>query len=574
MTSKKNETMFDVAIIGMGPTGLILANILGQAGQQVLVLEREPKFYGNARAVYTDDECMRVYQSIGLADELQKDMLVDVPFQMVKGDGEVMMAGRDLAQPYGWPLYNLFYQPYMETGLTEGLARFSNVTVLRGRELLSFKQDADCVSLSHQATQTCRFSDETDARTDVGVDLDLQTTKARYMIGADGGRSVVRTSLNIEMTGRNFPEPWLVVDLKLKEGEDALRHLPYFNFYCDPDCPAVSCPQPDGYHRFEFMLQAGQTKEYMERPGTVREMISKYVDPNKFEVKRKLVYTFNALMANKWRVGRVFLAGDAAHMKPQFMGQGMSSGVRDAYNLGWKMVWVLKGLADESLLDTYESERRDHAQAMIDASVWVKDMVSMSNPAATVLRDTLVKTTLVTPGAGEWLKRGGFKPKPTFKKGRFFGEARRGLNGPEGKLSPQPQVRLINGKRVKLDAVTGNRLALVGLGVDPRDTLHAELHGWLEQIDASFTTVFPYCGRPQGSTGVCRETNPGLVEVEDLNGDWIHWMQKAGHSTGSVVILRPDKYCYAIASPSELNAVLKRLRDKLSTHEQNQPTAA
>jgi 3-(3-hydroxy-phenyl)propionate hydroxylase len=574
MTSKQSKVAFDVAIIGMGPTGLILANILGQHGLQVLVMEREPKFYGNARAVYTDDECMRVYQSIGLADELQKDMLVDVPFQMVKGDGEVMMAGRDLTQPFGWPLYNLFYQPYMETGLTEGLARFSNVTVLRGRELLSFEQNADFVSLTHQATQTCRFSEETDARTEAGVDPDVQTTMAHYMVGADGGRSVVRTALEIEMTGRNFPEPWLVVDLKLKEGEDALRHLPYFNFYCDPDCPAVSCPQPDGFHRFEFMLQAGQTKEYMERPSTVREMISKYVDPNKFEVKRKLVYTFNALMAKKWREGRIFLAGDAAHMTPQFMGQGMSSGVRDAYNLGWKLAAVLKGQADDSLLDSYESERRDHAQAMIDVSVWLKDMVSMSNPAATVLRNTLVKTTLATPGAGDWLKRGGFKPKPVFKKGRYFGEPRNGLNGPEGRLSPQPQVRLITGKRVKLDEITGNRFALVGLGVDPRDTLHAELHGWLEQMDTSFTTVFPYCGRPQGNTGACRETNPGLVEVEDLNGEWIQWMQKAGHSTGSVVILRPDKYCYSIASPSELNAVLKRLRQKLNAQDQSQRTAA
>ncbi|WP_414676258.1 bifunctional 3-(3-hydroxy-phenyl)propionate/3-hydroxycinnamic acid hydroxylase [Limnobacter sp.] len=574
MKATKKEMAFDVAIVGMGPTGLILANILGQAGLQVLVLERESKFYGNARAVYTDDECMRVYQSIGLADELQKDMLVDVPFQMVKGNGEVMMAGRDLTQPYGWPLYNLFYQPYMETGLTEGLARFGNVTVLRGRELVSFNQNADFVAVSHQATQTCRFSDETDARADAGVDPDIQTTQARYMVGADGGRSVVRTALKIDMTGRNFPEPWLVVDLKLKEGEDALRHLPYFNFYCDPDCPAVSCPQPDGYHRFEFMLQAGQTKEYMERPSTVREMISKYVDPNKFEVKRKLVYTFNALMARKWRDGRVFLAGDAAHMTPQFMGQGMSSGVRDAHNLGWKLVAVLKGRADDSLLDSYESERRDHAQAMIDVSVWLKDMVSMSNPAATVLRNTLVKTTLATPGAGDWLKRGGFKPKPVFKKGRYFGEPRNGLNGAEGRLSPQPQVRLITGKRVKLDEITGNRFALVGLGVDPRDTLHAELHEWLEQLDASFTTVFPYCGRPQGNVGVCRETNPGLVEVEDLNGEWIQWMQKAGHSTGSVVVLRPDKYCYAIASPSELNAVLKRLRQKLHAQDQSHRTAA
>lgn len=563
MTTNQNSTDYDVAIVGLGPTGLILANVLGQAGHRVVVLEREPVFYGNARAVYTDDECMRVYQSIGLAEKLQKDMLTDVPFQMVRGDGTPLITARHLEQTYGWPLYNLFYQPYMETELTEALTRFPNVTVLRGRELVGFEQNAETVTLQHQATQSFRYREESDERTESQSDVDLRSLTAQYMVGADGGRSVVRTLLNIDMTGRNFPEPWLVVDLKQKEGEDALRHIPYFNFYCDPDCPAVSCPQPDGFHRFEFMLQAGQTKEYMERPSTVREMISKYVDPDKFEVKRKLVYTFNALMAKKWREGRIFLAGDAAHMTPQFMGQGMSSGVRDAYNLGWKLSAVLNNQADDSLLNTYESERRDHAQAMIDVSVWMKDMVSMSNPAGTVLRNTLVKTTLVTPGAGAWLKRGGFKPKPVYKKGKYFGEPRSGLNGPEGKLSPQPQVRLINGKRVKLDEITGNQFALIGLGVDPRDTLHAQLHGWLDELNASFTTVFPYCGRPQGNTGVSRETNLDLVEVEDLHGDWVQWMEKAGHSAGSVVILRPDKYCYAIASPSELNSVLKSLRKQL-----------
>lgn len=568
----KKQKNYEVVICGLGPTGLILANSLGMRGHEVLVLEREPKFYGNARAVYTDDECMRIYQSIGLDEALQKDMLVDTPVQLVHGDGTPMVTIRDLDQPFGWPLYNFFYQPYMETTLAKGLERFPNVTVLRGREVVEFSQNEDGVTVTHNATQSYRYSDETDVKAEGSGDLDTQVSKSKYLIGADGGRSVVRMNLGIDMTGKNFPEPWLVVDLKQKEGQDGLRHIPYFNFYCDPALPAVSCPQPDGYHRFEFMLQKGQTKEYMEKPSTVRQMISKYVDPDKFEVKRKLVYTFNALMANKWREGRFILAGDAAHMTPQFMGQGMSSGVRDAYNLAWKLSLVLTSKAGDQLLDTYESERRAHAQAMIDVSVWLKDMVSMKNPLGAMARNTAVAATLSTPIVNEWLKKGGFKPGPVYKRGKYFGAARKGLNGPEGRMCPQPQVRLPNGKRVRLDHVLGEGFALVGYGIDPRDKVTAEHHELIASLGCSFTTLFEYTLRPQGAR-TAQEASPGLTEVEDLDGRFVEWFKKAGYKPGAVAIVRPDKYCYGIAQNGDINTLLEGLAAALNAPVAEESTA-
>ncbi|MFX5839331.1 FAD-dependent monooxygenase, partial [Acinetobacter baumannii] len=209
----------------------------------------------------------------------------------------------------------------------------------------------------------------------------------------------------------------------------------------------VSCTQPDGYHRFEFMLMPGETKENMEKPETVRRYLSKYVDPDDFIVKRKLVYTFNALMADKWRDGRVLLAGDAAHMTPQFMGQGASSGVRDGYNLGWKLSAVLKGTAGDSLLDTYETERRDHAQAMIDISVQLKDLVSMTNPVGTLVRDLAIQVGKSIPPLYKWIKEGGFKPAPVYTRGSYMGMRRSGRSGPEGAMAPQPQVRRFDGHR-------------------------------------------------------------------------------------------------------------------------------
>ena len=554
----------DVLICGLGPTGLVLAHVLGMRGHRVIVLEREPVFYGNARAVYTDDECMRIFQAIGVADAIQSKMLLETPVQFVRRDGSVMGQYLPLRRPFGWPVVNFFYQPYLESTLADLLARYPNVEVRRGREVVGFTQDVDGVTVTHRASKAFRSSDQTDARAERTGDDDEQQLRARYLVGADGGRSVVRTALGIEMTGKNFPEPWLVVDLKQKESGQALRHIPYFNFVVDPEMPVVSCVQPDGFHRFEFMLMPGMTKEWMEKPETVRELLSRFVDPDAFEVKRKLVYTFNALMAKKWREGRVLLAGDAAHMTPQFMGQGASSGIRDAYNLGWKLSAVLAGKAGESLLDSYESERRSHAQAMIDRSVHMKDMVSMTNPFGTRLRDAILALMYRIPATRRWMQEGGFKPRPAYRKGRYVGLPRRRFGGPEGKLAPQPEVRLFNGRRVLLDELLGNGFSFIGFHCDPRETLPAATLAKLESLDARFVTLFSYGERPQGLDGVTRDAPRGVTEVEDLTSHMAGWFQCAGFRKRGVAILRPDRFTFAVVEPSEVPSAVDRLMGALS----------
>ncbi len=564
MQSKQSDqNSVDVVIAGLGPTGLVLAHMLGMRGHKIVVLEREPVFYGNARAVYTDDECMRVFQSVNVAEEIQQKMLLETPVQFVRPDGSVIGQYFPLKRPFGWPVVNFFYQPYLETTLTETLSRYPNVEIRRGRELVDFEQDLTSVVITHQATQNYRFSDDSDAKTSIEVDPDPQTITARYLVGADGGRSVVREKLGIKMTGKNFPEPWLVVDLKMKEGEDALRHIPYFNFVVDPDLPVVSCVQPDGFHRFEFMLKPGQTKEYMEKPETVRKYLSKFVDPDKFEVKRKLVYTFNALIANKWRAGRVLLAGDAAHMTPQFMGQGASSGIRDAYNLGWKLSAVLNGVAGESLLDTYDRERHDHAEAMIKTSVMLKDVVSMTHPIGTAVRDLIFKSVLAIPKLRDWIQEGGFKPTPVYTKGQYLGLPRHRRHGPEGALVPQPEVRKIDGRRVLLDELLGNNFSLVGLNVDPRDGISPASSELLESLQTQYVTLFPYGARPQGLTGVDRSTAAELTEVEDIHGFMVEWFNKAGFHKDAVAVIRPDKFAFAVVQISELNQALQQLKNQL-----------
>jgi 3-(3-hydroxy-phenyl)propionate hydroxylase len=554
--SNEKSQDFDVAIIGLGPTGLTLAHFLGRRGLKVLALEREPEFYGNARAVYTDDECMRIFQEAGVAAELEADMVLDSPVQWVLEDGSVLGQLRRFDRPYGWTMSNFLYQPYFETKLEKMLSRYPNVQIMRGRELVAFEQDNDWVTFKHSASRGVQYG-----RAPAAADAtDATTARARWLVACDGGRSGVRSQLGIKMVGKSFPEPWLVVDIKAKTGADCFHHLPYFNFHCDPKRPTVSCPQPGGHHRFEFLVLSGETREQMEDPATVRALVSRHVDYDKVEVLRQLVYTFNALVAERWRVGRVLLAGDAAHMTPQFMGQGMSSGVRDAHNLAWKLDAVLRGHADPSLIDSYEAERKPHAKDMIDVSVRMKEFVSQPNPVKAALRNALVALLLKMPRLGDYIREARWKPPPTYPNGVYFGLSRTRRNGAEGRPIPQPQVRTFGGRRALLDDVLGDNFALVGYGVDPRATLAAHTIGRLESLNARFVVLYPYGGRPQGS-GVSPTSPVGLIEIEDLSGEALAWFRKAGARPGHVALVRPDKFVYAMCPAAGIaEAVTHALR--------------
>ncbi|MET3963104.1 3-(3-hydroxy-phenyl)propionate hydroxylase [Marmoricola sp. OAE513] len=535
----------DVIVVGLGPTGLTMATLLGRRGLNVLVLEREPEFYGMARAVYTDDEALRVFQTAGIADELHADMNIDSVVQWVRKDGSILAQFREDRRPMWWPITNFLYQPYLENKLEESLKIYPNVEVRRGREVLAFAQDDDGVSVTHAASTGSGYG-KREAVTEVD---NAETSRAAYLIGADGGRSVVRLSQNIEMTGKSYPERWLVVDLEAKEGVDAFRHLPYFDFVCDPDMPTVSCPQPGGHHRFEFSLKDDDDKDEFESDETVRRLMSQYIDPEEVVVIRKLVYTFNAVVADTWRNGRVLLAGDAAHMTPQFIGQGMNAGIRDSDNLSWKLHSVLRHGADPKILDTFESERRPHAKAMIDLSVFNKSLVSIKHPVQATGRDIALRSAMRTPGLGPWMRRMGMKPKPRFKKGAYLGLPR-GLRGVEGTLPPQPEVRTYDGRLMRLDDTLGYGWSVVGFNVDPREALGADKHRW-DGLGASYATLFEAGTRPMGQPGDGRRRS-GLIDVEDTSGAFTAWLRKAGAKPGDLLVLRPDKFVFGLTSDTRL----------------------
>jgi 3-(3-hydroxy-phenyl)propionate hydroxylase len=372
-----------------------------------------------------------------------------------------------------------------------------------------------------------------------------ETLRARYLVGADGGRSLVRAGLGSDMTGTSFPERWLVVDLAAKEGVDAFGHKPYFDFICDPVRPTVSCPQPGGRHRFEFALTPEDDKDHFESDETVHRLLSQHVDPDDVVVLRRLVYTFNALVADRWRDGRVVLAGDAAHMTPQFVGQGMNAGIRDADNLSWKLEAILRHGADPAILDSYQAERSPHAQAMIDFSIFNKSLVSVKNPGKAKVRDAAMWAAVRTPGLSGYVRTMGMKPKPRYGKGSYLGLPRR-LRGVEGTLAPQPVVRTYAGRPVRLDDAVGTGWAVIGIGVDPRQALGKDTGTW-ERVAASFVTLYAAGRRPRGRAG--DELRPeGVVDLEDTTGAVTAWLRRAGVKHGSVLVLRPDKFVFGIAN--------------------------
>ncbi|MEU1426795.1 bifunctional 3-(3-hydroxy-phenyl)propionate/3-hydroxycinnamic acid hydroxylase [Nocardia sp. NPDC005746] len=553
------DTGYDVVIVGLGPTGLTLANLLGRRGTSVLVLEREPDFYGMARAVYTDDEGLRIFQTAGAADELAADMNADSVVQWVRGDGRILAQFQRTDRPLGWPIVNFLYQPYLENTLERALDRYPHVTVLRGREVLDFDQDADGVTVEHarcHGTGYGKNPPDTDRQT-------AESVRARFLIGCDGGRSVVRTALGIDMSGTSFPERWLVVDLKAREGANPFAHLPYFDFVCDPALPIVSCPQPGGHHRFEFMLTDSQTKEDMESPDTVRRHISRFVDPDRVEVVRNLVYTFNAVVADRWRDGRVLIAGDAAHMTPQFIGQGMNSGVRDADNLSWKLTAILEHGADHRILDTYETERRPHAKAMIDLSVLNKHLVSLGNPFLAAVRDIGLATAVRLPVVGGWIRAARMKPTPRFRRGAYLGLPRRGWRGNEGTLAPQPMARTHDGRAIRFDEALGLGFSLLGYGVDPRAELSADELAALRAVGTRFVMAFPRGGRPQGHPGEWNREDENVADIEDHTGALMRWLAKGGARHGSVTLLRPDRFVFGTVEQGRAGELVAALRTQL-----------
>ena len=354
----------DVLIVGLGPVGAALAALLGDLNVRVLVAEKEAVVYPLPRAAHFDHEIMRLFQQLGIAEAVLAHARPVPDYEFRAADGQLLM--RLPAQPpgEGWRAGYMFHQPGLERALRAKVAACPSVETRIGRRFAGLAQDGDGVTVTLD--------------TDVGP----ETVRARYIVGCDGGSSPVRGALGGDLFDYGFDEPWLVIDVKVGGG----ARVPTVNLQvCDPARPTTCVLMGPGRHRWEFMLKPGEDADAALADAFINPLVAAW-DVGEFEIERRAVYRFHGLVANRWREGRVLLAGDAAHQMPPFAGQGLCSGLRDAANLAWKLAAVLDG-ADETLLDTYQTEREPHVRDYIELAIRMGRLVCTLDPQAAAQRD-------------------------------------------------------------------------------------------------------------------------------------------------------------------------------------------
>ncbi|CDO90860.1 3-(3-hydroxyphenyl)propionate hydroxylase [Mycobacterium triplex] len=519
----------DVVIVGAGPVGLTLANILGAQGVRTLLVDERDTLIDYPRGVGLDDESLRTFQSIGLVDRVLPHTVPNQILRFFDGNRRVLA---EMAPPdarFGWPKRNGFVQPLVDAELLAGLDRFDCVEVRWSRPMTACAETADGVTV------------------ELGGDGESSTVRARYVVGCDGGRSMTRRVMGVSFDGTTSSTRWLVVDI----ANDPLGH-PNSEVGADPERPYASISIAHGIRRFEFMIHADETDEQAEDPAFLQQMLARMVpQPDRVDVIRRRVYTHHSRIAEAFRSGRLLLAGDAAHLMPVWQGQGYNSGIRDAANLGWKLAAVVNGLADDKLLDTYDMERRKHARAMIDLSTMVGRVISPTNRRVATARDLLVRSASIVPTLKRYVLEMRFKPMPRYEHGAVVHSASHRGESPAGTLFIQPRVDTRTRQDVLLDDVLGPWFAVLCWNNNPRKILGDEAFAKWKALGARFVAL-----RPQTQLHWTGHDDPDVVVVGDRTGGLKAWFDVHPES---VVFLRPDRCiagaCIAQLSP-ELSASL------------------
>ena len=436
----------DVLVIGYGPIGAALTAALGRFGVNALAIDRVEEVMMMPRAIALDNEALRILQMLGLGeDAFDRIAIPEVKMRCpFTGEFGKVNSGGSID---GHPKLVTFYQPDLESALREEADRHTTV---------SFRSNLQLVDLQE-------VSDGVVAAVETG-DGELVQIKARYLVGADGASSMVRSLIDQDFKGQSYTEDWLIVDAGGRQGK-AIDHV---EFICDPKRPTPHMPAPGGRERWEFMLLPGETREEMEKQETVAQLLSPWIPASELNIERKAVYRFHARCCESFQKGRVFLVGDAAHITPPFVGQGLVAGLRDAVNLGWKLAWVISGKAAPSLLDSYDQERRPHAKEMIDLARFMGRLVMPKNALSAIGIHGFMRLVGFIPPVRRYLEELEIKPDNRFKKGCFVSGKSKFLS--RGGQLPQALVKTSKGILLSDDTLSG-QLTLVGFGVDPSSNL-------------------------------------------------------------------------------------------------------
>ncbi len=509
----------DVAVVGLGPVGAVLAGLLGRRGLSVEAFDRMPDIYPQPRAIVFDHEAMRIVQELGIADRILPHTGRYRPSEYRGVDGRLIRRFDAPPPPHrlGWDPNRTFDQPAFERELRRLLGELPTVRAHWPAEVLEVAQDAEGVT--------------------VGVDdpaHGYRTVRARWLVACDGGASPIRKRLGIGLEDLDFDEPWIVIDAMVEEHK--LAALPQVMVqFCDPTRPATYIIGPGRHRRWEIMMLPGDRFSEGPPEHELWPLLSRWLEPGDAVLRRAASYRFHGLVARDWRKGRVLLAGDSAHMTPPFIGQGMVQGLRDAQNLAWKLERVVRGHSPHALLDTYGAERSPHVEATTRVAIDLGRVICELDPGRARARDAAI------------LAEQGGEVRTTIRQSLIPG-LRHGLIAIDspgaGETLPQPRVRSACRDVALLDELTGARLRVIAAS----DATDAQAEALARAVAAEDGVVVRLRDALRAD-----EAGPALDVVEDapVLGPWLR------AQGARFAIARPDHAVYATAA--ELEDALARV---------------
>lgn len=514
----------DILIVGFGPVGATMASFLGKYGVQTLVIDKATEILTMPRAIALDNEALRILQNAGLPeDAFAKHTILEV--LMKSPLAGTFGRGNTAGSIDGHPKLVTFYQPELEAALRKNVVKYSNINTLLGASLVSFTDHGDHVVSVIEAQDGRR-----------------QTVQSRFLVAADGASSPIRESLGLSFKGESYAEDWLIVDA-VKRNTSQMSHI---EFICNPKMPTPHMPAPGGRERWEFMLHKGISREEALDDGFIQKQLKPWLGNGPIEIERKAVYRFHARCSKTFQKGQVFLIGDAAHITPPFVGQGLVAGLRDAANLSWKLAWVLRGVCEPRTLGSYDQERRPHASSMINLARRMGGLIMPHSAVRALVVHNLMKAARLIEPVRHHLEELEIKPKNRFKRGMFTHKFRPNEAGFEcGGLFPQGLVRNSKGGIAWSDDELGTHFSVIGLGVDPHTLLDDSARQVVNTLGASVSAIVPRKG-----------TYPlAGHELEDLENVFF---SKTRHKP-MVALVRPDRIVMGLCPPDQLNRLLQQV---------------